>query len=85
MFQDLAGDIQRRIAPREHTAVEIEQQLYPVVLDDPLDGGPQFDEECALGIPADAHQLRPHVFDEPLCIETELFQFLRAGTARVRE
>ncbi len=28
MFQDLAGDIQRRIAPREHTAHQLSPELF---------------------------------------------------------
>src|SRR5258706_13685993 len=71
---DLWCDIEPAIEPRDLSGVEVENDLESFVACDLFDDRTEFDEKCILGVLLNAHQLGLRILDEPLHVETKLFE-----------
>src|SRR5687768_7388600 len=83
LFYDFGGDVERRIEPHKRSGVEIEDQLNPSALHNLFERRLEFEGERILDVTLDAQQLGLCVFNEPLRIQSELFQLLGSLTLRI--
>jgi hypothetical protein len=83
LLDHIAGDVERRIGPRDIAAIEVEDEEESPVPGDLRDRRSELDEEGTFELALDAGDLCLRVLNEPLNIDAELLDLSCAPDAGV--